>query len=52
MNLRRIGALTLLGIGVCAMLSAAPAPEIGAASGVSALALTAGALLILRGRNK
>jgi hypothetical protein len=52
MNIPRIGGLILLGIGVCAAVSASSAPEIDPASGVNALALAAGALLILRARKK
>jgi hypothetical protein len=52
MNLRKIGALILLGIGASAILAANPAPEIDPASGLNAVALVAGALLIIRGRKK
>jgi hypothetical protein len=52
MNIRKIGGIILLGIGACAVMAANPAPEIDAASGVNALALIGGALLIIRGRRK
>jgi hypothetical protein len=53
MTLRKIGALILIGIGATAVLSANPgAPEIDPASGLNALAMVAGALLIIRGRKK
>jgi hypothetical protein len=54
MNLRKIGAIILFGIGAGAVLAANPgsAPEIDPASGMNALALVAGALLIIRGRKK
>jgi hypothetical protein len=54
MNLQRLAGLILLGIGACAVMAAAPpvAPEIDPASGVNALALAAGALLVIRGRRK
>ena len=54
MTLRKIAALILIGIGATAILSANPssAPEIDPASGMNALAMVAGALLIIRGRKK
>jgi hypothetical protein len=46
--------ILLLGVGVSAMVIAAvpAAPEIDPASGVSALTLLAGALLVVRGRRR
>jgi hypothetical protein len=53
MKLSKLSALVLLGIGAGAVLGAAvAAPEIDAGAGMNALALAAGALLIIRGRRK
>lgn len=48
----KIIAVMLLVIGTVATLSASPAPEINANSGINALALLSGGLLILRSRRK
>ena len=45
-------ALLLLTIGCGAVALAVPAPEIDPASGTSALALLAGAVLVIRGRRR
>lgn len=49
--MRKIVGMALLVIGVSGVAMAVPAvPEIDAGSGVSALALISGALLVIRGR--
>ena len=49
----KLAGLALLTIGVCSVGSATPVgPEIDAATGANALALLAGALLIIRGRKR
>jgi len=49
--MNRIVALLLLGIGFCIASPAPPGvPEINPASGASALALLAGAVVVMRGR--
>jgi hypothetical protein len=53
--MRKALALILLGLGVLATASAVSvveAPEIDAASGVNALALLAGAVLLVKGRRR
>ena len=52
--MRKPLALILLGLGVLATASAVTveAPEIDAASGANALALLAGAVLLVRGRRR
>jgi hypothetical protein len=52
--MRKAFAIVLLGLGVLATASAAlgDSPEIDAASGVNALALLAGAVLVVRGRRR
>ena len=51
--MRQIIGMALLAIGTCAVaLSQSQSPEIDPASGGSALALLAGALVILQGRRK
>jgi hypothetical protein len=50
--LRTLFAVILLGVGASVLASAAPVPEIDAGSGANALALIAGALLVIRGRRK
>lgn len=49
--MNKIAALILLGIGAGVAASAA-VPEIDPASGASALALLAGAIVLIRGRRK
>lgn len=49
-QLMKFAALTLFVIGTCAVGSAIPAPEIDAGAGSSAIALIAGALLLVRSR--
>ena len=44
--------LGLVVVGMAAVAHAAPVPEIDATSGVSAIALLSGAVLIIRGRNR
>jgi|ERR1700678_2968424 hypothetical protein len=52
-KLRNILALVLLGIAVqCAGLAAIGAPEIDPASSASAIALLAGAIVVIRGRRR
>jgi len=48
----KIVGMMLLGIGVSGAAMASPVPEIDPSSGVSAVALLFGALLIIRGRKK
>lgn len=48
----KLAGLMLLVVGISSMASAAPVPEIDPASGANALALLAGAMLVLRGRRK
>ncbi len=50
----KLAGLTLLLVGVAGVMSAVPPPipEIDPSSGVSAVAMIAGALLIVRGRRK
>jgi hypothetical protein len=50
-----LGAMTVLVIGTPAVLRAGPvtsAPEVDPSTGVAALALIAGAVLVIRGRRK
>jgi len=49
-NFLKIAGLTLLAIGMSGVASASVTPEIDPASGASALALLAGAMLMIRGR--
>lgn len=52
-NLLKIAGVSLLIIGVCGAASAAfTTPEIDPASGANAIALLAGALLMIRGRRR
>ena len=48
----KIVGMMLLVIGVSGAAMASPVPEIDPSSGVSAVALLSGALLIIRGRKK
>ncbi len=48
----KLAGLALLTIGVSSVASATAVPEIDAATGANALALLAGALLIIRGRKR
>jgi hypothetical protein len=48
----KIAGLTLLGIGMSSVCLAASSPEIDPASGASALAMLAGAMLMIRGRRR
>jgi hypothetical protein len=48
----KIAGMFLLAIGMSGMLLAAPVPEIDPSSGVTALALLGGAVLIIRGRQR
>ncbi|HTA41367.1 MAG TPA: VPEID-CTERM sorting domain-containing protein [Bryobacteraceae bacterium] len=49
----RITGIALLALGTCAVAMAQqPSPEIDPASGISALAALAGALIILHGRRR
>ena len=50
--MNKIIALVLLGIGASVAAMATPVPEIDPASGASALALLAGALVLIRGRRR
>lgn len=50
--MNKIVALVLLGIGAGAAAMAAVVPEIDPATGASALALLAGAVVLIRGRRK
>jgi len=51
--MRKLFGVVLLGLGVLTVASAAiPTPEIDAASSVNALALIAGAVLVVRGRRR
>lgn len=51
--MRKAAAVILIGFGVLATASAAiVVPEVDAASGVNAIALLAGAVLIVRGRRR
>ena len=45
-------AATFFALGVASIALAAPTPEIDPASGVSAVALLSGALILIRGRRK
>jgi hypothetical protein len=45
-------ALLLVGVASLALAGAPAAPEISPASGVAALALVSGAILVIRGRRK
>jgi hypothetical protein len=53
-TVRKIAGMVLLVIGVSGVAMAVPAgvPEVDAGSGVSALALISGAMLVIRGRRK
>jgi hypothetical protein len=51
-TLMKVVGVALLGIGVAGSCLAVPVPEIDAATGANALALVAGALMILRSRRK
>ena len=48
----RILGIVLIGLGMSAAAIAAPVPEVDPSSGISAIALLSGALLIVRGRRK
>jgi hypothetical protein len=51
-KLMKFAGMSLLGIGLASVCSAAVVPEIDPASGANALAILAGALLIIRGRRR
>jgi hypothetical protein len=51
-NLMKVTGIGLLVIGLASVCSAVTIPEIDPASGVNALAMLAGALLIIRGRRR
>jgi hypothetical protein len=53
-SLMKAVGMILLGIGVASLgfAQVAPTPEIDAASGINALALLGGAVLLIRGRKK
>jgi hypothetical protein len=51
-NVMKMVGMVLLGIGVSSVCFAAATPEIDPASGVNALALLTGALLVIRGRRR
>ena len=51
-TLMRFAGIALVGIGVAGSCLASPVPEIDAATGANALALIAGALMIMRSRRK
>jgi hypothetical protein len=51
-NVMKIAGMVLLGIGASSVCFASAVPEIDPASGVNALALLAGALLVIRGRRR
>jgi hypothetical protein len=48
----RLAGLGLLLIGICSVCSATPVPEIDPATGVNAIALLAGAAMIIRARRR
>jgi hypothetical protein len=48
----KIAGLALVGIGMSTVCLAAATPEIDPASGANAIALLAGALLVIRGRRR
>jgi hypothetical protein len=50
--LKTLAAVLLLGVGASVLASAATTPEIDPGSGANALALIAGALVLIRGRLK
>jgi hypothetical protein len=52
MNLQKIAGMILLTIGACAVAAANPVPEIDPATGINAVALAAGVLLVIRARKK
>lgn len=52
-TIMKVSGMALIGIGMASACLAIPAtPEIDAATGANALALVAGALLVIRGRRK
>jgi hypothetical protein len=51
-NVMKIAGFALLGIGMSSVCFAAATPEIDPASGASALAMLAGAMLMIRGRRR
>ena len=51
-NAMKIAGFALLGIGMSSACFAAATPEIDPASGASALAMLAGAMLMIRGRRR
>ena len=51
-TIMRIAGMALVVIGMAGACLAAPVPEINAATGANAVALVAGALLVIRGRRK
>jgi len=50
--MNKIVGLIVLLTGVCSVAMAVPVPEIDPASGMSAIAVIAGGLLVIRGRRK
>jgi hypothetical protein len=53
-SLMKTAGMILLGIGIAslALAQTAPAPEIDPASGINAIALLSGAVLLIRGRKR
>ncbi|HTB12359.1 MAG TPA: VPEID-CTERM sorting domain-containing protein [Bryobacteraceae bacterium] len=51
-NVMKIAGFALLGIGMSSVCFASVVPEIDPASGASALAMLAGAMLMIRGRRR
>jgi len=51
-DIMKIAGIALVGIGVAGVCLASAVPEIDAATGTNAVALVAGALMILRSRRK
>ncbi len=52
MNISKLAGMILLGIGAAAVAGAVAVPEIDPATGGNALALVAGAMLIIRSRRR
>lgn len=51
-TIMKVSGMALIGIGMASACFAGVVPEIDAATGANALALVAGALLVIRGRRK
>ena len=50
--MKKVVCIVLFGIGLSMSAMATPVPEIDPASGISAIALLSGALVMIRGRRK